>query len=135
MNQSRIASLRPYALSLLRIVAGFVYWLHGIQKVFGVLSPRPPLPPGTLVWYAGVIETVFGALIILGLFTVPAAFICSGEMAFAYFMAHFPRAVLPIKNGGETPVLCCFIFLYLFTAGAGSLSLDYLIGRIRNTRS
>jgi putative oxidoreductase len=131
MPCSRLDSFQPYALSLLRIVAGLLYWMHGIQKVFGVLSARGPVPTGTLLWYAGVIETVFGALLILGLFTVPVAFLCSGEMAVAYFIVHFPRGFFPIRNGGELAVLCCFIFLYLFAAGAGSLSLDHLIAKLR----
>lgn len=134
MSQSKLAQFEPYARSLLRIVAGFLYWMHGLQKVAGVLSPRGPVPAGTLLWYAGIIEIILGALIILGLFTVPAAFIGSGEMAVAYFMAHFPRAFFPIKNGGETPVLLCFIFLYLFAAGAGPFSLDNVIAKSRKMR-
>jgi len=100
--------------------------LHGTQKLFGV----PPSASGRTVELAsrmgaaGVIEVVGGLLILLGLFTRPAAFICSGEMAFAYCLAHAPRGLLPNTNGGELPVLYCFIFLYLAAAGGGRWSVD-----------
>jgi putative oxidoreductase len=116
----------PQLLSVLRIVAAFLYMLHGTQKLFGV----PPSAGGTTVALAsrlgaaGVIEIVGGLLILLGLFTRLAAFICSGEMAFVYFLAHAPRGWLPNANGGELPVLYCFIFLYLAAAGGGAWSLD-----------
>ena len=116
----------PRLLSVLRIVAAFLYLLHGTQKLFGV----PPSASGATVELAsrlgaaGIIETIGGLLILLGLFTRPAAFICSGEMAFAYFLAHAPRGPLPNTNGGELPVLYCFIFLYLAAAGGGAWSLD-----------
>jgi putative oxidoreductase len=118
----------PPLLSVLRIVAGFLFLLHGTQKLFAI----PPSAGGRTVELAsrlgaaGVIETVGGLLILLGLFTRPAAFICSGEMAFAYFLAHAPRGPLPIGNGGEVPVIFCFIFLYLAAAGGGPWSLDAL---------
>ncbi len=118
----------PQLLSVLRIVAAFLYMLHGTQKLFGV----PPSASGATVALvsrlgaAGVIEVVAGLLILLGLFTRPAAIICSGEMAFAYFLAHAPRGWLPNSNGGEVPVLDCFIFLYLAAAGGGAWSLDAL---------
>jgi len=118
----------PQLLSVLRIVAAFLYLLHGTQKLFGV----PPSASGATVALAsrlgaaGIIEIVGGLLILLGLFTRPAAFICAGEMAFAYFLAHAPRGWLPNSNGGEVPVLYCFIFLYLAAAGGGAWSLDAL---------
>jgi len=118
----------PQLLSVLRIVAAFLYLLHGTQKLFAI----PPSARGATVELAsrlgaaGVIEIVGGTLILLGLFTRPAAFICSGEMAFAYFLAHAPRGLLPIANGGELPVLFCFVFLYLAAAGGGAWSLDAL---------
>jgi putative oxidoreductase len=118
----------PQLLSVLRIVAGFLFLLHGTQKLFGI----PPSASGRTVELAsrlgaaGVIEAVGGALILLGLFTRPAAFVCSGEMAFAYFLAHLPRGPLPILNQGEVPVLFCFVFLYLAAAGGGPWSLDAL---------
>jgi putative oxidoreductase len=116
----------PRLLSVLRIVAAFLYVQHGTSKLFGV----PPAGRGATVELfsrlgaAGVIEIVGGSLILLGLFTRPTAFICSGEMAFAYFLAHAPRGPLPNLNQGELPVLFCFIFLYLAAAGAGPWSVD-----------
>lgn len=121
----------PRLLSVLRIVAALLYLLHGTQKLFAV----PPPASGATVALAsrlgaaGVIELVGGALILLGLFTRPAAFICSGEMAFAYFLAHAPRGPLPIGNAGEVPVLFCFVFLYLAAAGGGPWSLDAALRR------
>ena len=121
----------PQLLSVLRIVAAFLYLLHGTQKRFGI----PPSAKGGTVELAsrmgaaGTIEIVGGLLILLGLYTRVAAFICSGEMAFAYFLAHAPRGWLPIQNGGELPVLFCFIFLYLAAAGGGAWSLDRALRR------
>lgn len=131
MAQTAIGSLEPYARSVLRIMAGFMFTLHGLQKLFGFFGgmggsgARASL--FTLPWTAACIESVGGVLILLGLFTSPVAFILCGEMATAYFMAHFPRGFLPIRNGGELAVLYCFIYLYLFTAGPGLLSADYLV--------
>jgi putative oxidoreductase len=82
---------------------------------------------GSLFWYAGALELVGGLLIVLGLFTSPVAFILCGEMAVAYFKAHFPHGFLPLVNHGELAVLYCFIFLYLCIAGAGPFSLDSLL--------
>jgi putative oxidoreductase len=121
----------PQLLSVLRIVAALLYILHGTQKLFGV----PPsakggtVPLASMMGTTGVIEIVGGALILLGPFTRVAAFICSGEMAFAYFLAHAPRGWIPLTNGGELPVLYCFIFLYLAAAGGGAWSLDALLRR------
>ena len=117
---------------LLRVVSGFLFMLHGGQKLlgwFGGMGDGGPLPP--LMMAAGFIELVGGALIMLGLFTRPAAFIASGEMAFAYFMAHQPRGPLPNLNNGEPPVLFCFIFLFFAAVGAGAYSLDAAIARAR----
>ena len=91
-----------------------------------------PVQPGfaqapetfTLIWFAGVIELVGGALIALGLFTRPAAFICSGQMAAAYFIGHAPQATWPVQNGGDAAILFCFVFLYIAAAGGGPWSLD-----------
>jgi len=121
----------PQLLSVLRIVAALLYVLHGTQKMFGV----PPSASGATVHLASrlgaaaTIEIVLGTLILLGLFTRPAAFICSGEMAFAFFLSHFPRGWLPLLNQGELPVLFCFIFLYLAAAGPGPWSLDAAVRR------
>ncbi len=85
------------------------------------------VPLFSLLGLAGILETFGGLLLILGLFTVPVAFVLAGEMAVAYFMVHFPRGLFPIQNGGELAVLYCFIFLYLFAAGAGTVSMDHLV--------
>ncbi len=124
---SATGSFAPYARSVLRLVVGLMFSCHGFQKLFGLLGgQRAKL--GSFPWTAGLIETVGGLLIILGLFTMSAAFILSGEMAVAYWTAHYPRGGFwPIVNRGELAVLYCFIFLYLFAAGPGPLSLDYLL--------
>jgi putative oxidoreductase len=114
--------------SLLRIVAAFLFVLHGIQKIFGFFGGMSgqggTAAFASLPWWAGVIELGGGLLLLLGLFSRPVAFLLSGEMAVAYFKAHFPRGFLPISNGGELAVLYCFLFLYLSAAGPGPLSLD-----------
>jgi len=119
------SSFASYALALLRIVAGFTFTLHGVQK-FGALGGLGGKAAATftLLWFAGLIESIGGPLIILGLFTRPVAFILCGEMAVAYFMVHFPMGFWPLLNGGEVTVLYCFFFLYLVTAGPGGFSLD-----------
>jgi putative oxidoreductase len=116
----------PQLLSVLRIVVGLLYLLHGTQKLFAIPASATggTVPLVSRMGAAGMIEVVGGTLILLGLFTRPAAFICSGEMAFAYFLAHAPRALLPLHNGGELPVLFCFVFLYLAAAGPGPWSVD-----------
>jgi putative oxidoreductase len=131
--------LERYALSLLRIVAGFTFTFHGWQKLFGLFGGMgghgAQAPMMSLPWFAGILELFGGLLIILGLFTRPVAFILAGEMAFAYFLVHAPRAFWPIVNMGELAVLYCFIFLYLAAVGAGSVSLDWMIGRRRRKDS
>ncbi|HEX8748762.1 MAG TPA: DoxX family protein [Pyrinomonadaceae bacterium] len=122
----------PYFYALLRIVAGFLYLLHGSQKLLGM--PAGKTQPMSLFSFpggiSGLIELVLGLMIMLGLLAGFAAFIASGEMAVAYFMAHFSAAApLPIQNGGEPAVLFCFIFLYIASRGAGRLSLDSLLFR------
>ena len=116
----------PQLLSALRIVAAFLYLLHGTQKLLAIPASATgaTMPLASRMGAAGVIEIVGGTLILLGLFAHLAAFICSGEMAAAYFLAHAPRAPLPLQNGGELPVLFCFIFLYLAAAGPGPWSVD-----------
>lgn len=114
------------ALGILRIVAGFLFWQHGAQKLFGWFGGQPVEAMVSLMGLAGVIEFFGGLLIVIGLFTRPVAFITAGEMAVAYFMAHFPRGFWPISNSGEPPVLFCFIFLLLVAAGAGAFSVDAL---------
>jgi putative oxidoreductase len=125
--------------ALLRVVTGALFMQHGVQKLFGLLvdPARPwggPPPMFSQFWFAGVLEVFGGALIVLGLLTRPVAFLLSGEMAVAYFQAHFPRGFWPVRNGGENVVLFCFVFLHLFAVGAGPFSVDALLGR-RSARS
>ncbi len=130
-----LSRFQPRALSLLRIVAGFVFLEHGTQKSLGLWGGLPPNLPANLALMlhtAGWIETVGGVLILLGLFTSPVAFLLSGEMAAAYFIGHVARNgkfLLPAFNGGEPAVLYCFLFLFLVTAGGGAWSLDRALGR------
>jgi putative oxidoreductase len=114
--------LSPVTYAFMRIVFGFLWLFHGLQK-FGVLG-GDPLDPLSLRGVAGLIEVVAGSLILVGLFTRPAAFLASGQMAAAYFIAHAPRGPWPIQNGGEPAVLFCFAFLYIASRGAGRWSLD-----------
>lgn len=120
----------PVALTLLRLVAGLLFWERGARKIFGILGGNA-VDPFTLLWFAGMLEVCGGLLILLGLFTQPTAFVLSGEMAVAFFIGHVPRGVgfWPVQNQGEPAVLYCFIFLFLATAGPGKLSLDGLIFR------
>ena len=116
----------PYALSVLRIVAGFLFLQHGTQKLFGYPMPppggKPPL--ASLYGVAGLLEFIGGILIMIGLSTRPVAFLLSGEMAFAYFTVHAPQGFWPAKNQGEAAVFYCFLFLYFVFAGPGPWSLD-----------
>ena len=118
-----------HAYALMRIVVAFLYLCHGVQKLFGVLGGMG----GHAVWggppifiAAGLIETPTGLLMMLGLFTTPAAFLASGEMAIAYFKVHAPQGFWPVLNHGEIVVAFCFVFLYIATRGAGIWSLDGL---------
>ncbi len=118
--------LAPYILSVLRIVAALLFLEHGMSRLFGFPSPLPTPHLFTLYWFAGAIEFAGAVLVALGLFTRPAAFIMSGEMAFAYFLSHAPHGLFPILNRGDGAILYCFIFFYLVFAGPGPLSLDAL---------
>ena len=116
----------PRILSILRIIVGFLYVQHGTAKLFGAphVAMFDGLQLASLLGLAGILEFVGGLLILVGLFTRQTAFILSGEMAAAYFMAHAPNGFLPILNQGELAVLYCFIFLYFSFAGAGAFSID-----------
>lgn len=116
----------PELRSVLRIVAALIFMAHGVQKFFGFPVPPPTGLPAlfSLSWFAGALELVGGTLLILGLFTRPVAFLLSGQMAFAYWLAHAPRSPFPVANGGDAAILYCFVFLYLAAAGAGPWSLD-----------
>lgn len=117
----------PRALSVLRIVAGLLFMEHGLGKLFGFpVWPTPHGGPPFLseLWFAGVLELLGGLLVALGLFTRPAAFVLSGEMAIGYWTAHAPKSFFPLVNGGDAAVLYCFVFLYLAAAGAGAWSVD-----------
>ena len=121
----------PQLRSLARIMIGFTFSLHGWQKWLGMFGGNPDALP-QLLKIAGMIETIGGALIILGLLTRPVAFILSGEMAVGYFRTHAPQGPWPLMNGGnngELAVFYCFFFLWLCAAGAGPISVDKLIGR------
>jgi len=116
----------PRVLSILRIVIGLLFLAHGLVKLFGFPVGAQPgqVPLASLFGLAGLLELVGGAAIVLGLFTRPIAFILSGEMAVAYFMAHAPQGFFPVLNGGELAIIYSFAFLYLAAAGAGPWSLD-----------
>lgn len=127
MNAQSLTRWAPEAHGVLRIVAGLLFLEHGTQKFLS-------FPPGEFAgmgWafanpaaYAGVIELLAGILIAIGWFTRPAAFLASGTMAVAYWMAHAPQNFWPVNNGGDAAILFCFVFLYFVFAGAGALSVD-----------
>lgn len=121
------ATWSPRLLSVMRIVIAFLFLQHGGQKLFDlpIANPGPPLELFSLMGLAGVLELFGGLLLLLGLFTRPVAFVLSGLMAVAYFMAHAPKGGLPIANQGELAVVYCFVFLYLAVAGGGPWSLDW----------
>ena len=125
----------PQLLSVLRIVVAFLFIQVGSAKLFAFPAAIMPgggtAPMGSLVWFAGLIEVVGGTLFLLGLFTRPVAFILSGEMAFAYFIGHFPHGFWPVLNQGAPAVFYCFTFLYYSAAGPGPWSLDALLARRR----
>ena len=109
--------------ALFRIVTGFLFLWHGVQKLFGWPPGMPPGVPAFITWVAGPIELFGGLLVMLGLFTRPVAFLSSGLMAFAYWMGHGTKALLPVVNQGELAVLYCFAFLFICARGSGVWSL------------
>jgi len=123
MNFLSAYTAQSYA--LMRIVAGFLFLWHGTQKLIGF--PPGGEMPAFIKWVAGSIELFGGVLVMLGLFTRPAAFLCSGLMAAAYWMAHGTNALLPILNKGELAALYCFVFLLISTKGPGIWSLDGIL--------
>ena len=130
---SRWLSWAPHLLSALRIVTAFLFMQVGTAKLFAFPAAIMPgggtAPAGSLPWVAGVLEAFGGAFVLLGLFTRPVAFVLSGEMAVAYFLAHAPHGFWPVLNEGAPACLYSFLFLYLSAAGAGRLSLDSLRSR------
>jgi putative oxidoreductase len=115
----------PYMLSVLRIVVALLFLQHGLQKYFGFPSAGPPMSP--LLYVQGAIEIVGSVLLLVGAYTRVVAFVLAGDMAVAYFMAHFPRSFFPAANGGNLAVLYCFVFLYLLFAGGGPWSVDRVV--------
>ena len=129
MNFTGLTAHSRKVLSLLRIVAGLMFMQHGTQKIFSFpQAAQGPIELFSQMGIGGVLELVGGALIVLGLFTRPVAFLLSGMMAVAYFQFHAPQSLYPLVNGGETAALYCFIFLYLVFAGPGTWALDSFSG-------
>ncbi len=122
----RLNAYTPQVLAILRIMTGLLFLEHGTQKLFGFPPPMAGMPPELppLLLAAAVLELVGGLLIIIGAFTRPVAFVLSGQMAVAYFIAHGSTGFFPAVNGGDPAILFCFIFLYLACAGAGPWSVD-----------
>ena len=124
-RSATLSAWAPVVLSILRIVVGLIFLEHGTQKLLGFpAGERAGVDFGTLSWWAGLIELVAGALLVVGLFTRVAAFVASGEMAVAYWMAHAPQSFFPVNNAGDAAILYCFVFLYLVFAGPGPWSID-----------
>ena len=124
-----LASVEPQILSIFRIMTGLSFFQFGVAKIFKF--PAVPMfakvEMFSMFWNAAAFEFIFGGLLIVGLFTRAAAFILCGEMAFAYFISHFPRGFIPILNGGNLAIMYCFACLYLACAGGGPWSLDALL--------
>ena len=125
----RLSAWAPQMLSVLRIMSGLIFLAHGSQKLLGFPPSAQPINLSSLPGIAGYFELIGGALVAIGLLTRPAAFICSGVMAVAYFHVHAPRSFFPILNGGDTAILYCFVFLYICFAGAGPWSVDAMMRR------
>jgi putative oxidoreductase len=125
----QLAAAQPFVLSALRIVLGLIIFSFGTAKILhfhpGAFTP----PAGSLPWIAGLIELILGFLFLIGFQTRAAAFLLSGEMAFAYFIAHYPTSFFPTENGGYAAAVFCFVFLYFVTAGPGPISVDTMLGK------
>ncbi|MFE7132752.1 DoxX family protein [Streptomyces sp. NPDC057638] len=134
---AKLDQTRPYALGLFRIVLGFLFACHGAASLFGVLGGAHG--GGTVEmgawpsWYAAFIQFVGGGLVMLGVGTRTAAFICSGSMAYAYFKVHQPSALFPLENQGEASAVFCWVFLLLVFTGPGALALDRVLTGARKT--
>lgn len=124
---THLDSLRPYTLAALRIIAGLLYFAHGTQKLFSFPIPGPETL-NAMALTSRILEVVGGILIIIGLFTRPVAFVLSGHMAAAYFIAHAPQSFYPVANGGDAAILFCFVFLLLVTHGPGAFAMDNRAG-------
>ena len=136
MDKNQLSTRAPIALSILRIMSGLLFLAHGTQKFLSFPAGERAgsgwafAHPGA---YAGIVELVAGTLIALGLFTRPAAFIASGTMAFAYFIAHAPQNFFPVSNGGDAAILYCFLFLFFVFSGPGPWSIDAGMRRSADT--
>ena len=138
MNSDRVSSYSPVMLSILRIMTGLLFLEHGTQKFLHF----PPGKAAGFGWtfsqpgaYAGIVELIAGALIALGLFTRPAAFLASGTMAVAYFIGHATKGFWPVNNMGDAAILYCFVFLYFVFAGPGPISVDAAMVRRRQVET
>jgi putative oxidoreductase len=123
-TESTLQKYRPYALSLLRVIAALVLFSYGTQKILGFPAADKVPAAYSLSWMAGLFELILGFALLLGFYSRASAFVLSGLMAFAYFIAHYPNGLYPAQNGGVSAILFCFIFLYLAIAGPGPLSID-----------
>lgn len=124
-----LGNYAPHLYALLRIVAGLLFAMHGSQKLFGWPGDGNTVEIASMMGIAGIIELVAGLMIAVGFLTGWAAFIASGEMAVAFFMAHFPQGPIPLLNKGELALLYCFLFLYMAARGSGIWSVDAAIHR------
>jgi putative oxidoreductase len=126
--EATLAPWQPRVLSVLRIMAGLLLLQFGLAKHFSFPMVWPnKFEQFSQIWFAGAIELVGGALLVIGLFTRCTAFVCSGLMAFAYFIGHAPKSFYPVMNGGTLAILFCFVFFYLFFAGGGPWSVDAIM--------
>ena len=123
---SFMSKYSPNCYALMRIIVGFLFLWHGFQKLFGFPAGMPADVPAFIIYGAGPIELIGGILVMIGLFTNWAAFISSGQMAFAYWIGHGTKALLPIQNNGELAALYCFVFLFIAAQGSGIWSIDSL---------
>ena len=134
MLSPSLSSFASHALSVVRIIVGLLFLEHGTSKYLGFPAAQRLPEMMSMSGVGGLLELIGGALVVLGLFTRPVAFLLSGEMAVAYFYAHFPRNFFPLINGGDAAILYCFVFLYLVFAGPGPWSLDALLARGRSQK-